>query len=78
MGGAVSFQLKAGRKKFHKVWAYLRRVQESHPGGDALTSKSVRVVKRPLYTITLGPSLPGHAMEPRGVAAVDSAAEHAK
>lgn len=66
MGGAFSFSLKAGRKKFHKVWMYLHRLERAHLSGDALTSKSVVVTKRPLYTVTAGPSMPGHSMEPKG------------
>lgn len=69
VGGAGCYHVKAGRKKWRKVWRYLNRTLDAHLVGDSLTSKSVRVIKRPLYTITLGPSLPGHDMEPRGVAA---------
>jgi hypothetical protein len=66
VGGAFSYSLKAGRKKFRKVWAYLYRLERAHLAGDALTSKSVVVTKRPLYTVTAGPALQGHDMEPKG------------
>jgi hypothetical protein len=66
VGGAFSYSLKAGRKKFRKVWAFLCRWERAHLAGDAITSKSVTVTKRPLYTVTVGPSLPGHSMEPKG------------
>lgn len=69
VGGAIHWDISpCGRKKFHRLWAYLNRVTRDHLGGEALTLKSVRVIQRPLYTMTLGPSIPGHDMEPKGVA----------
>jgi hypothetical protein len=64
-GGAVSYRVKAGRKKWRKVHAYVNRVVQAHLGGES-TLKSVRVIERPLYKITLGPRLSGHdGYEPR-------------
>jgi hypothetical protein len=68
VGGAVSYHVKAGRKKYRKVSRYVHNVVQAHLIGDSLTSKSVRVIERPLYKISLGPHLHGHSMEPRGVA----------
>jgi hypothetical protein len=63
-GGAYAFEVrKCGQKKFRKVWRYVNRLADAHLIGESTTPKSVRVIKRPLYTITLGPPLPGHDME---------------
>lgn len=58
VGGSGSYHVKAGRKKFDKVWAYVRRVVEAHHGGESLTSKSAAEIKRPLYTISAGRLVP--------------------
>lgn len=65
VGGAVSYHVKVGRKKWRKVYGYVNRLVNAHLAGDSQTTKSVRVIKRPLYTITLGPDLPSHDMEQR-------------
>lgn len=63
VGGAVAFEWKAGRKKWRKVCAYLNRLTRAHLVGESPTPNSVRVIKRPLYTVTLGPPVQGHDME---------------
>lgn len=63
-GGAYAFEIRrCGQKKFRKIWAYVNRLASAHLGGESLSPKSVRVIQRPLYTITLGPPVPGHDME---------------
>lgn len=63
-GGAYAFEVrKCGRKKFSKIWRYVNRLVGAHHDGESLSPKSVRVIKRPLYTVTLGPPIPGHDME---------------
>ena len=56
MGGAGTFHVKAGRKKFRKIQRYCEDVfgllEESHLSGEPLIQKSEKVIKRPLYTIT--------------------------
>jgi hypothetical protein len=58
VGGAGHYHVKAGRKKFGKVWAYARARLDSHLGGDSTTLKSGSEIRRPLYTISLA-SFPG-------------------
>lgn len=54
VGGAGTYHVKAGRKKFNKVRRYCDRVVSAHQSSGS-TSKSTEVIKRPLYTITLSP-----------------------
>jgi len=56
VGGVAEYHITAGRKKHRKVSAFVNRVIEAHLAGD-LTLKSMREVKRPLYTIKLRPLL---------------------
>jgi len=55
VGGVGTYEVKAGRKKYHKVVAHCDRVMKAHQACDSLTSKSGSEVKRPLYQITLLP-----------------------
>jgi hypothetical protein len=55
VGGVGTYEVKAGRKKYHKVVAHCERVMKSHQAGDSVTSKSGSEIKRPLYTISLRP-----------------------
>ena len=51
LGGAgISYEIRAGRKKFHKVHNYLEKL--THLGGDSILKSGI-VIKRPLYTITV-------------------------
>lgn len=56
VGGAGTYHVKAGRRKFAKVQKYLQRLVEAHLGGDSLTSKSGISIKRPLYTVEFSPA----------------------
>lgn len=56
VGGAGTYRVKAGRKKYGKVSRYVSRFVEAHLGGDSPTSKSGSSIKRPLYTIELSPA----------------------
>lgn len=55
VGGAGSFRVKAGRKKFGKVAAYCQRLLDAHLGGDSAIPKSGVEIRRPLYTISTIP-----------------------
>lgn len=55
VGGVGTYEVKAGRKKYHKVVAHCERVMQSHQVCDSETSKSGSEIKRPLYTIKLRP-----------------------
>lgn len=50
-GAGIVYELKAGRKKWNRVWKYLDTL--THLGGESSTLKSGMVIKRPLYTITV-------------------------
>lgn len=54
--GAGTYRVKAGRKKYSKVSRYVHRVVEAHLEGDSPTSKSGISIKRPTYTIEMGPA----------------------
>ena len=54
--GAGTYRVKAGRNKYGKVSRYVRRLVDAHHGGDSLTSKSGISIKRPTYTIEMGPA----------------------
>lgn len=54
--GAGTYRVKAGRKKYGKVARYVRRLVEAHLAGDSPTSKSGISIKRPTYTIEMGPA----------------------
>jgi hypothetical protein len=56
VGGAGTYRVKAGRKKYGKVSRYVSRAVEAHLAGDSATSKSGISIKRPLYTIEMGPA----------------------
>lgn len=56
VGGAGTYQIKAGKRKSGKVWRYVSRLLEAHLGGDSPTSKSGSSIKRPLYTVELHPA----------------------
>jgi hypothetical protein len=49
-GGACLYSIKAGRKKWHKVYSYCIRAT-AHLVGESLTPNSVTSIKRPLYTM---------------------------
>ena len=51
VGGAISYQIKAGRKKYGKVARYVDRIVKAHLEGDSSTLKSGAEIRRPLYTI---------------------------
>lgn len=63
VGGASQAHVKAGRKKFNKVWRHVRCILDLHeearlfgePTEDFIpeTLKSERTIRRPLYTIVL-------------------------
>ena len=55
VGGAGTYEVKAGRKKRHKVVAHCDRVMEAHQASDSSTSKSGGEIRRPLYNIELRP-----------------------
>lgn len=53
VGGAGTFHVKAGRKKYGRVCRFAERVLEAHLLGESITLKDWRGIKRPLYTISL-------------------------
>jgi len=55
IGGAGTFEVCAGRKKFSRVHRYCDRVLEAHLGGDSQTPKSRGSIRRPLYKIEPSP-----------------------
>lgn len=57
VGGAGTYAVKAGRKKYRKVVDYCDRVVKTHQACDSLTSKSGGKIERPLYKIKLRPLL---------------------
>ena len=56
VGGAGTYHVKAGKKKFWKVSRFVSAFLEAHLGGDSPTSKSGGSIKRPLYTIEFSPA----------------------
>lgn len=64
MGGAGTVHVKAGRKKFEKVYRYATGLLEAHQRGDSLTEKSVNEIRRPLYTIKFFPRPESNFKEP--------------
>ena len=54
--GSGTYRVRAGRKKYGKVCAFVRRLVEAHLGGDSPTSKSGISIKRPIYTIEMSPA----------------------
>ena len=54
--GSGTYRVRAGRKKYEKVARYVRRLVEAHLAGDSPTSKSGISIKRPTYTVEMGPA----------------------
>ena len=54
--GAGTYRVHAGRGKFSKVYRYVRLLVEAHLGGDSPSSKSGISIKRPTYTVEMGPA----------------------
>ncbi len=54
--GSGTYRVHAGRKKSGKVGRYVRRLVDAHLAGDSPTSKSGISIKRPTYSIEMGPA----------------------
>ena len=54
--GSGTYRVRAGRKKYGKVWKFVSRLVEAHLGGDSPTSKSGISIKRPTYTVEMSPA----------------------
>lgn len=55
VGGVGHVRVKAGPKKFRKVYRYAMGILDGASVGESVTPKSAISIKRPLYTIEISP-----------------------